>query len=129
VRVEQSMTTFWKEERQGHNIYQNEQNLFFWAGPPPIPLIFYFSYFGCQGIWQEYTIEIRTLWANYIQRQPYYYFLFVFSIYHCITILLQFSRLRHVWGYSHNVSFSGSHFHVLNRLQFFLLPKSILGIS
>lgn len=41
-------------------------------------LIFYFSYFGCQGIWQEYTIEIRTLWANYIQRQPYYYFLFVF---------------------------------------------------
>ena len=37
ARVEQSMTTFWKEERQGYNIYQNEQNLFFWAGPPLYP--------------------------------------------------------------------------------------------
>ena len=32
------MTPFWKEERWGYNIYQNEQNLFFLAGPPPIPL-------------------------------------------------------------------------------------------
>ena len=28
------MTPFWKEERWGYNIYQNEQNLFFLAGPP-----------------------------------------------------------------------------------------------
>ena len=32
------MTLFWKEERLGYNIYQNEQNLFFWLDPP-IPLI------------------------------------------------------------------------------------------
>ena len=37
AQVEQSMTTFWKKERYGYNIYQNEQNLFFLAGPP-IPL-------------------------------------------------------------------------------------------
>ena len=33
------MTPFWKEERQGYNIYENEQNHFFGeAGPPLIPL-------------------------------------------------------------------------------------------
>ena len=34
------MTQFWKEEKWGYNIHeQNEQNLLFWLDPPPIPLI------------------------------------------------------------------------------------------
>ena len=37
ARVKQSMTPFWKEERWGYNIYQNEQKQFFWPRPP-IPL-------------------------------------------------------------------------------------------
>ena len=35
---QQQMTRFWKEERLGYNICKNKENLFFWAGPPPIPL-------------------------------------------------------------------------------------------
>ena len=38
VRVEQSMTPFWKEERLGYNIYHNEQKQFFWLRPPPYTL-------------------------------------------------------------------------------------------
>ena len=30
VRVEQSMTPFWKEERWGYNLYQNERKQFVW---------------------------------------------------------------------------------------------------
>ena len=37
ARVEQSMTPFWKEERWGYNIYQNEKQQFFWPRPS-IPL-------------------------------------------------------------------------------------------
>ena len=32
------MTPFWKEERYGYNIYQNEQKHIFLALTPPIPL-------------------------------------------------------------------------------------------
>ena len=38
VCFEQSITTFWKEERQGYNIYENEQKQFFRPGPPPYTL-------------------------------------------------------------------------------------------
>ena len=37
ARVEQSMTPFWKEERWGYNIYQNEQKQFFWPIGPLYP--------------------------------------------------------------------------------------------
>ena len=46
ARVEQSMTTLWKEERWGHNIYQNEQKQFFGLDPPPIPLLMLSDCFG-----------------------------------------------------------------------------------
>merc|ERR1719505_94431 len=32
------MAPFWREERWGYSICQDEPNLFFLAGPPPIPL-------------------------------------------------------------------------------------------
>ena len=35
--IERHMTPFWKEERWGYNIHQNEQNPFILVGPP-IPL-------------------------------------------------------------------------------------------
>ena len=34
AQVEQSMTPFWKEERLGYRIYQNEQKQFFGLDPP-----------------------------------------------------------------------------------------------
>ena len=32
--IERHMTSFWKEERWGYNIYQTKQNLFWEAGLP-----------------------------------------------------------------------------------------------
>ena len=38
ARVEQSIPPFWREERWGYNIYQNEQKQFFGLDPSPTPL-------------------------------------------------------------------------------------------
>ena len=69
--IERHMTPFWKEERWGYNISQNEQNLFFWDGPPPITLaqaVFFYTLksFHIQTFHGNHylTVKVRLLVFN-----------------------------------------------------------------
>ena len=75
---EESMTTFWKDDREGYKIHQNEQKQFFDLDPP-IPLMGTHSHWSncCSGWWWTTVVKVlsnsKLAWpkcGSTIQGQP-----------------------------------------------------------